>query len=108
VSAYFFNAETGLRIDLVFDFPIPAATLAEHATRTKIRARVVDVASGISCVSKRSGSVGIRRVDDQLECTTVAQADRREVTYVARGQATDAESLGERDDRSIHKPKAKV
>jgi len=27
---------------------------------------------------------------------------------VARGQATDAESLGERDDRSIHKPKAKV
>jgi len=45
VSAYFFNAETGLRIDLLFDFPIPAATLAEHATRTRIRAQVVDVAS---------------------------------------------------------------
>ena len=45
VSAYFFNADTGLRIDLLFDFPIPAATLAEHATRTRIRAYVFDVAS---------------------------------------------------------------
>jgi hypothetical protein len=44
-SAYFFNAETGLRVDLLFDFPIPAAKLAEHATRTKIRAHVFNVAS---------------------------------------------------------------
>lgn len=44
-SAYFFNAETGLRIDLLFDFPIPAGKLAERATRTKIRAHVFDVAS---------------------------------------------------------------
>jgi hypothetical protein len=51
-------------------------------------------------ILQRSGSVGIHRVDDQLECTTVAQADRREVTYVSRGQAPDAETLGERDDRS--------
>ena len=44
-SAYFFNAETGLRVDLLFDFPIPAATLAEHATRITIRTLVFDVAS---------------------------------------------------------------
>lgn len=44
-SVYFFKPETGLRIDLLFDFPVPAATLAEHATRTKIRARVFHVAS---------------------------------------------------------------
>ena len=44
-SAYFFNAETGLRVDLLFDFPIPAATLAEHATRIRIRSQVFDVAS---------------------------------------------------------------
>lgn len=44
-SAYFFNSETGLRVDLLFDFPIPAAKLAEHATRTKIRAHAFDVAS---------------------------------------------------------------
>jgi hypothetical protein len=45
VSAYFFNPETGLRIDLLFDFPIPAAKLAEHATRTKIRTYMFDIAS---------------------------------------------------------------
>ena len=44
-SAYFFNAKTGLRVDLLFDFPIPAATLAERATRTKIRTHVFHVAS---------------------------------------------------------------
>jgi hypothetical protein len=44
-SAYFFNAETGLRVDLLFDFPIPAATLAKHATRITIRSLVFDVAS---------------------------------------------------------------
>lgn len=44
-TAYFFNANTGLRIDLLFDFPIPAATLAEHATRARIRAHVFDIAS---------------------------------------------------------------
>jgi hypothetical protein len=44
-SAYFFNPETALRIDLLFDFPIPAAKLAERATRTKIRTHVFDIAS---------------------------------------------------------------
>jgi hypothetical protein len=44
-SAHFFNAQTGLRVDLLFDFPIPAATLAERATRTRIRSHVFDVAS---------------------------------------------------------------
>lgn len=44
-SAYFFDAQTGLRVDLLFDFPVPAAKLAERATRTKIRAHVFKVAS---------------------------------------------------------------
>lgn len=44
-SAYFFNPRTGLRVDLLFDFPIPAATLAARATRTKVRARIFLVAS---------------------------------------------------------------
>jgi hypothetical protein len=44
-SAYFFNATTGLRVDLLFDFPIAAAELAKHATRTKIRTHVFDIAS---------------------------------------------------------------
>jgi hypothetical protein len=44
-SVYFFSAKTGLRVDLLFDFPVPAAKLAEHATRIKIRAHVFDIAS---------------------------------------------------------------
>jgi hypothetical protein len=44
-SAYFFNPRTGLRVDLLFDFPIPAATLAARATRTKLGARLFHVAS---------------------------------------------------------------
>ena len=43
-SAYFLNAETGLRVDLLFDFPIPAAKLAGRATRTRIRTHVFDIA----------------------------------------------------------------
>lgn len=44
-SAYFFNRKTGLRIDLLFDFPLPAATLADHATRVTIRGYAFAVAS---------------------------------------------------------------
>ena len=44
-SAYFFKPETGLRIDLLFDFPISAAMLAKRARRTKVRSRVFRVAS---------------------------------------------------------------
>ncbi len=44
-NASFFNAATGLRIDLLFDFPIPAKELAGDATRTTIRSLVFDVAS---------------------------------------------------------------
>lgn len=44
-SAYFFEPATGLRIDLLFDFPLPAATLARRAVRMKVRARPLRVAS---------------------------------------------------------------
>jgi hypothetical protein len=45
VSAYFFNPATRLRIDLLFDFPIAAAELMKAATRTKVRAQVLHIAS---------------------------------------------------------------
>ena len=44
-SAYFLNPTTGLRIDLLFDFPLPAATLARRATSVKARSVVLRVAS---------------------------------------------------------------
>jgi hypothetical protein len=39
-SAYFFNSTTGLRVDLLFDFPVPAA----RATRIKVRSHALLVA----------------------------------------------------------------
>jgi hypothetical protein len=44
-SAYFLNPATGLRIDLLFDFPLPAATLVRRATTTRIRSTVLRIAS---------------------------------------------------------------
>jgi hypothetical protein len=44
-SAYFCNSQTGLRIDLLFDFPLPAAALARRAVETKLRTYVLRVAS---------------------------------------------------------------
>src|SRR5262245_528165 len=44
-SAYFLNPRTGLRVDLLFDFPVPASALAAAATPTKVRSWVFHVAS---------------------------------------------------------------
>ena len=44
-SASFFDPKSGLRIDLLFDFPLPAATLARRATRTRIRTYLFHVAA---------------------------------------------------------------
>jgi hypothetical protein len=44
-SAYFLAPETGLRVDLLFDFPLPAAALARRATTFKVRSTAWRVAS---------------------------------------------------------------
>jgi hypothetical protein len=44
-SAYFQNPRTGLRIDLLFDFPLPAAALAERATSVRVGSVALRVAS---------------------------------------------------------------
>lgn len=44
-SAYFYKPSVGLRIDLLFDFPIAAAKLEERATRMKVGSHVFRIAS---------------------------------------------------------------
>ncbi len=44
-SAYFLNPATGLRIDLLFDFPLPAATLARRATTLEVGSAALRIAS---------------------------------------------------------------
>ena len=44
-SASFSHPKTGLRVDLLFDFPVPASQLAARATRITVRSRGFLVAS---------------------------------------------------------------
>ncbi|MGE3843956.1 MAG: hypothetical protein AB7I50_20470, partial [Vicinamibacterales bacterium] len=44
-SAYFWHPTKRLRIDLLFDFPIPAAELAAGAVATRFRGCVLNVAA---------------------------------------------------------------
>lgn len=59
-SAFFFDRRTGLRVDVLFDFPTPARTLAEQATPLKVRSHVFTVASE----------------DDLLQLKRIARAKR--------------------------------
>lgn len=44
-SIYFLNRQTGLRIDLLFDFPLPAREIASRAEKKKIRSYTFRIAS---------------------------------------------------------------
>ena len=77
-SAYFRHPTTGLRVDLLFDFPIPAAQLAERALRITVRSRSLLVASE----------------EDLLNLKQIARANR-----VAPGDAEDIAFLEARRDR---------
>jgi hypothetical protein len=44
-SAYFYDVDSGLRVDLLFDFPLPAAELAKRSQRLTIRGRALSIAS---------------------------------------------------------------
>lgn len=44
-SAYFQDPMTGLRVDLLFDFPLPASQLAERAVRMRVQSHVLTVAA---------------------------------------------------------------
>jgi len=44
-SAHFYDHESGLRVDLLFDFPVPATGVHARATAKRIRSRLLHVAS---------------------------------------------------------------
>jgi hypothetical protein len=76
-SAYFFNVRTGLRVDLLFDFPIPAATLAGRATRTKVRSRLFYVASEQDLLRLKKIAKARRSSPGDAEDIAFLQARRR-------------------------------
>ena len=74
-SAYFYNAATGLRIDLLFDFPVDAATLAARATTTKIRSHVFTIASDQDLLALKKIAAAARTVPGDAE--DIAFLERR-------------------------------
>ena len=59
-SAFFYDAEADLRIDLLFDFPVDAATLSERATRMKIQSHLFEVASAADLLSLKKIAAAAR------------------------------------------------
>lgn len=45
VSAYFFDSKSGLKIDLLFDFPLPARELIGRSEKIRVRSQVLRIAS---------------------------------------------------------------
>ncbi len=77
-SIFLVNRKTGLRIDLLFDFPISAAELSKNAKPTKVNSQTITVASP----------------KDLLRLKEIAQSARK-----APGDAQDIEFLKNREER---------
>ena len=77
-TAYFYDPRSGLRVDLLFDFPIAAATLAKRAPRVRVGTHTLRVADE----------------RDLLELKKIAAADRD-----APGDAEDLAFLERRLER---------
>jgi hypothetical protein len=61
-SAYFYRRDLGLRVDLLFDFPIPAHEVRARSTRNKIRSHVFHIASREDLIRMKEIAAGERRV----------------------------------------------
>lgn len=65
--AYFYNAGTGLRVDLLFDFPIDAAALDARATKTRIRSHLFSVASDADLLTLKRIAAAARSAPGDAE-----------------------------------------
>jgi hypothetical protein len=61
-SAYFYRRDMGLRVDLLFDFPISAHEVRGRSTRKKIRSHVFHIASREDLIRMKEIAAGERRV----------------------------------------------
>jgi hypothetical protein len=86
-STYFFNVKTGLRIDLLFDFPIKADTLASRATRIKLGGETIDIASEADLLELKQIARRARLVSGDAEDLAFLEARRR----AAAGNESDSE-----------------
>jgi hypothetical protein len=76
-SAYFQDPRTGLRIDLLFDFPLPAAALAKRAATVKARSVVLRVASERDLLRLKRIAMAQRSSPGDAEDVAFLEARRR-------------------------------
>lgn len=67
LSAYFFHRGLGLRVDLLFDFPVPAREVHARATRKKIRSYVMRIASRRDLIRMKEIAAGDREVSSDVQ-----------------------------------------
>ena len=66
-SAYFYRRDLGLRVDLLFDFPIPAREVRSRSTRKKIRSHVFRIASRQDLIRMKEIAARDRRVASEAQ-----------------------------------------
>jgi hypothetical protein len=66
-SAYFYNRRLGLRVDLLFDFPIDAREVRRRATRKTIRSYSFHIASTPDLIRMKEIAASDRKVSSDLQ-----------------------------------------
>lgn len=66
-SAYFYNHTLGLRIDLLFDFPIPAKEVHTRSTHKKIQSYSFHIASKQDLIKMKEVAINDRRISSDLQ-----------------------------------------
>lgn len=80
-TAYFYNPRTGLRVDLLFDFPMAAATLAGRATRVRLGQHRLHVASESDLLALKKIAAARRQ----------APGDAEDIVFLEHRRATRGE-----------------
>ena len=75
-SAYFYKPSNGLRIDLLFDFPLPASDLAARAESTKVGAQRLRVASEPDLLRLKKIALAARSVPGDAQDVAFLEARR--------------------------------
>lgn len=78
-SASFFRVSTGLRIDLLVDFPVPAADLVTHATRLTIGGQSLLIASEEDLLRLKRTAAAARSVPGDADDIAFLESRKRNV-----------------------------
>ena len=76
-SAFFFDVTTGLRVDLLFDFPLPAADLVARATRIVIGGHPLLIASEEDLLRLKKAAAAARSIPGDADDIAFLESRKR-------------------------------